>query len=79
LRRDNINGAHVDEILELVRNKHYQLACTKHFEVTHPQNKEKIDNIEHPNAYYELSKRLAETEKASEGGPLADESMEIDD
>lgn len=55
------------------------MACTKHFEVTHPQNKEKIDNIEHPNAYYELSKALAEKEKAPEEMVLASESMDIDD
>ncbi|CAO0803387.1 unnamed protein product [Mucor circinelloides] len=79
LRKDNISAAHIDEILELVRNKHYQVACTKHFEVTHPQNKEKIDNIEHPNAYYELSKALAEKEKAPEEMVLASESMDIDD
>jgi DNA primase large subunit len=49
--------------------------------VTHPQNKEKIDNIEHPNQYYELSKQLAEKEEAEKApeASLADESMEIDD
>lgn len=49
--------------------------------MTHPQNKEKIDNIEHPNQYYELSKHLAEKEEAGKvpETSLADESMEIDD
>ncbi|KAI7905502.1 eukaryotic and archaeal DNA primase, large subunit-domain-containing protein [Cokeromyces recurvatus] len=74
LRKDGISGGHIQEILELARNKHYQLACTRHFEVTHPENKEKIDIIEHPNQYYELSKKLAE--KVEETS--LEDSMEVD-
>ncbi|KAI9483560.1 MAG: eukaryotic and archaeal DNA primase, large subunit-domain-containing protein [Benjaminiella poitrasii] len=75
LRKDGINGNHVQEILELVREKHYQLACTRHFEVTYPDNKEKIDIIEHPNQYYELSKRLVE----DQGSTIVEDSMEVDE
>ncbi|KAI7893439.1 eukaryotic and archaeal DNA primase, large subunit-domain-containing protein [Mucor mucedo] len=60
LLRDNIGRTHVDQILQLSRDRHYQLACTKHFEVTHPQDKTRRDPIEHPNQYYEASKSLDE-------------------
>lgn len=76
LYRDNIAKPYVDEILGLAQNKHYQLACTRHFEVTHPENKEKIDPIEHPNQYYELSKNLVVNEEQNKHS--TEEAMEID-
>lgn len=78
LRKDQVKEGSVDEIVELARNKHYQLACTKYFEVTHPQNKEKIDIIEHPNQYFELSKKLAE-EQTTEEKSIDQDSMDIDE
>lgn len=82
LLKDQISRSNVDQILELARNKHYQLACTKHYEVTHPQQKERIDVIEHPNQYYEASKKLDEEEAAAQEkttSDLIEDSMEIDD
>ncbi|KAG0949161.1 hypothetical protein G6F30_002403 [Rhizopus arrhizus] len=75
LFKDQISRSHVDEILDLVRSKHYQLACTRYFEATHLENKEKIDPIEHPNQYYELSKKLAEN---NNNNNHHSEAMEID-
>ncbi|EIE90101.1 hypothetical protein RO3G_14812 [Rhizopus delemar RA 99-880] len=74
LFKDQISRSHIDEILDLVRSKHYQLACTRYFEATHLENKEKIDPIEHPNQYYELSKKLAENNNNNNHS----EAMEID-
>ncbi|KAI9247866.1 Dna Primase, partial [Sporodiniella umbellata] len=76
LFRDNIGQSQVDEIVGLVHNRHYQLACTRLFEVTHLDNKEKVDPIEHPNQYYELSKNLAE--KSEQNKPGTEDAMEID-
>lgn len=74
LHQDSISRTDADQILELVRNKHYQLACTRHFEVTHPQSTERMDAIVHPNQYYNASKTLDEVaEPAKE-----DDLMEID-
>ncbi|RCH94711.1 hypothetical protein CU097_012351 [Rhizopus azygosporus] len=71
LYKDQISKGHVDEILRLAGDKHYQLACTRYFEVTHPGIKDKIDPIEHPNQYYELSKKLAD-------GDVKQDAMNID-
>jgi DNA primase large subunit len=81
LLRDNVKRSDVDQILALAKNKHYQLACTKHFEVTHPQTKGKIDAIEHPNQYYEASKKLDEEDEANQptSTDALQEDMEIDD
>ncbi|KAG1052061.1 hypothetical protein G6F43_005781 [Rhizopus delemar] len=76
LFKDQISRSHIDEILDLVRSKHYQLACTRYFEATHLENKEKIDPIEHPNQYYELSKKLAENNNNNNNNHS--EAMEID-
>lgn len=73
LLRDNIGRTHVDQILQLSRDRHYQVACTKHFEVTHPQDKTMRDPIEHPNQYYEASKSL--DEELVEKTEQMDESM----
>ncbi|KAI8370234.1 eukaryotic and archaeal DNA primase, large subunit-domain-containing protein [Blakeslea trispora] len=73
LQKDKISSTHINEILELVRNRHYQVACTRHFEVT--RTAKQVDIIEHPNQYYEASKasQVPSTEA------LAEESMEMDD
>ncbi|KAI9493481.1 DNA primase large subunit Spp2 [Zychaea mexicana] len=67
LYSERIGTVNVNEIMNLVRDRHYQVACTRYFEVSHAQKGEttatttanKIDTIEHPNQYYETSKRLA--------------------
>lgn len=70
--------------MELARNKHYQIACTRYFEVTHPNYKEKVENIEHPNLYYDLSKRIAEEDHQNNQQERSitdqiEDSMDIDD
>ncbi|ORY06696.1 DNA primase large subunit Spp2 [Basidiobolus meristosporus CBS 931.73] len=47
----------VNEILELVRANHFQVACTRYFELTHKKVTiaSKIDTIIHPNQYFDQS------------------------
>eukprot|EP01114_Cavostelium_apophysatum_P022533 TRINITY_DN8183_c0_g1_i1.p1 TRINITY_DN8183_c0_g1~~TRINITY_DN8183_c0_g1_i1.p1 ORF type:complete len:483 (+),score=120.49 TRINITY_DN8183_c0_g1_i1:63-1511(+) len=47
----------VNEILGMVKNQHYQIACRKYFEYTHPNNTTEILNITHPNQYFDLSEK----------------------
>ncbi|CAO3590558.1 unnamed protein product [Absidia cylindrospora] len=63
LYQNKIPMNQVKELMNLVRGSHYQIACTKYFEITHPDH-EKIGIIEHPNTYYELS--LGETDDGSD-------------
>ncbi|SAM03565.1 hypothetical protein [Absidia glauca] len=72
LYKDNISTNHVNEIMNLIQGSHYQLACTKYFEVTHPDH-DKIDVIEHPNVYYELSLNDSDDKKKTDG-----EAMEVE-
>ncbi|CAG9772488.1 unnamed protein product [Ceutorhynchus assimilis] len=53
----------VSEIMQLVNNGHYQIACTKYFQYTHPQPSS--NTINHPNQYFEESMNLVKdkTEK----------------
>ncbi|CAG8448342.1 11588_t:CDS:2 [Acaulospora colombiana] len=53
-----------NDIISLVREKHYQVACTKYFEITrnleeNSDNKKPIETISHPNQYFENSVKLA--------------------
>ncbi|CDS08326.1 hypothetical protein LRAMOSA02274 [Lichtheimia ramosa] len=76
LYRDRVSTIHVNEIMNLVENKHYQIACTRLYEVTHPDQTEKIDPIEHPNQYYEYSKKLANGDVTPTENK--DDAMDID-
>jgi DNA primase large subunit len=54
LRDRKVKNESIDEILQLVRDKHYQVACKKYFTVTH--NNYDNDNVgNHPNAYFDAS------------------------
>lgn len=46
--------SHVAEILDLVKNMHYQIACTRLYEVTHKVEGE-VPIITQPNAYADMS------------------------
>uniref|UniRef100_A0A8D9E500 DNA primase large subunit n=1 Tax=Cacopsylla melanoneura TaxID=428564 RepID=A0A8D9E500_9HEMI len=54
---DNISNpepGEVREIIELAKNKHYQICCTKYFQTKNPGVK--LNSIiEHPNQFFELS------------------------
>lgn len=63
LYRDQLNTVQVNEIMDLVNGKHYQVACTRYYEMTHPAQKEKIEIIQHPNQFYEASKTLSDATK----------------
>jgi hypothetical protein len=41
-------------MLELVKNQHFQVACTRYYEITHKVQGQ-IDLIQHPNSYFDLS------------------------
>jgi len=49
--------------MNLVRDSHYQLACTRYFEITHGQDNH--PGINHPNQYYEESRKILAGEKPS--------------
>lgn len=44
----------IAEIIDLVRGRHYQIACTRYFEATHKVDGH-IPPISHPNQYVDLS------------------------
>lgn len=46
----------VQETVDLINRGHYQLACTKYFELTHGQPPERL--INHPNQYFEDSQNV---------------------
>ncbi|KAI7849928.1 DNA primase large subunit Spp2 [Circinella umbellata] len=72
LYSERLGAVQVNEIMNLVRDRHYQVACTRYFEVTHPQygEKSKIDTVEHPNQYYEASRRLAKESQDDNGDDM---------
>ena len=56
LAKLKVSSVNVNEIVEKVRTGDYQVACLKHFQVTHPgANTADVGN--HPNAWFEASAR----------------------
>eukprot|EP00457_Paulinella_chromatophora_P006721 gb/GEZN01006740.1/.p1 GENE.gb/GEZN01006740.1/~~gb/GEZN01006740.1/.p1 ORF type:complete len:464 (+),score=69.94 gb/GEZN01006740.1/:67-1458(+) len=63
------------EIIQLVQGQHYQLACRKYFEVTHPGSHEDVGN--HPNQYFDASLKYWQ-EKADEQAANKNEKQTVD-
>jgi DNA primase large subunit len=60
LRQRGLNTEGIAEVLTLVSNHHYQVACSRVFTLTHKG--ELPDGVgTHPNAYFEASQRLIAT------------------
>lgn len=62
------NDEHIREILNLAEEEHYQVACTKYFEITKgllDKNNDSIiiETIEHPNEYLNASVLLEKNRK----------------
>ncbi|CAG8824467.1 9512_t:CDS:2, partial [Gigaspora rosea] len=59
---------HLKAILDIVKGKHYQVACTKYFEITKcledsisrgDDERHLMETIKHPNNYFEQSVKLS--------------------
>ena len=59
------DGKAIREIKDAVAAKHYHVACTKVFEITHPAVGSLPESINHPNHYFEMSYGMVEA-KASD-------------
>ncbi|KAL8037979.1 hypothetical protein ABFX02_11G073300 [Erythranthe guttata] len=55
----------VEDVMDKVRNRHYQLACTLTFEAIHGASCD--EGINHPNQYYTDSKKVLESRNNSKG------------
>jgi len=55
LRQQKVLEPNIHEILELIKNQHFQVACTRFFEITHSIKSGQMDVIQHPNIYFDLS------------------------
>eukprot|EP00055_Hartaetosiga_balthica_P003825 m.9104 g.9104 ORF g.9104 m.9104 type:complete len:511 (+) comp3364_c0_seq1:14-1546(+) len=64
LLANKIQRTDIDEVTDLVKMHHFQLACSRYFEITHPTAPKGSIAINHPNEYFEES-RLLRTNKGS--------------
>lgn len=55
------------KILEYSDNNNYQISCQRYFEMSHKT--EEIVPINHPNQYFEQSKRILNGNKTANKGP----------
>ncbi|WOL14447.1 putative DNA primase large subunit [Canna indica] len=56
LGKMGVGGRSVDDILDKVRNRHYQIACTLTFEAIHAASCD--TGINHPNQYFDASQKI---------------------
>ncbi|KNC50933.1 DNA primase large subunit [Thecamonas trahens ATCC 50062] len=66
LTAKGVGGAGLKEILNLIAGHHYQIACTRYFELTHP-DAETVQPIEHPNAFFTQSEAYWRAKQGSSG------------
>lgn len=61
----NVNERTIQDIFELVRHQHFQIACTRYFEVSHKAD-EQMDIIAHPNDYFDRSLKILKNNKGDD-------------
>ncbi|KAJ8759213.1 hypothetical protein K2173_006673 [Erythroxylum novogranatense] len=62
LFRMGVNGSAVEDVMEKVRNRHYQLACTLTFEAIHGSTYDV--GVNHPNQYFTDSQKILKAKTA---------------
>ncbi|CAA7404687.1 unnamed protein product [Spirodela intermedia] len=68
LRRMGVGERPMEEVMERVRNRHYQLACTLTFEAVHGTSCD--SGVNHPNQYLSLSQRAMQSKVRGSSCPL---------
>ncbi|KAH6798107.1 DNA primase [Perilla frutescens var. hirtella] len=63
LNKMGVGNRAVEDVMDKVRNRHYQLACTLTFEAVHGESCDQ--GINHPNQYYSDSKKILESRNNS--------------
>jgi len=71
LDRSGVGGVEREEMLKLAKGQHYQLACAKHFEVSH-KGAESVISLDgvgnHPNAFFAASMAYYKEKNGGGGG-----------
>ena len=58
LQKLRVASSDADEVVGLVKSQNYQIACRRHFEVTHRGGDAEAESVgNHPNAWFEASRR----------------------
>ena len=78
-----LTTSHFPEIMEAVKSKHYHVACTRVFEITHAKDGVKKgegvgagESVTHPNQYAARSRELEKARlETSKGQPDGDVTM----
>lgn len=63
LSRMGVNSRSMEDVIDKVRNRHYQLACTLTFEALHGMPCDA--GINHPNQYFSDGKKILQSKKDS--------------
>ena len=58
LLQHRVTDRAIQDLLDLVRNQHYQIACTRYFELTR-RLPEQPETISHPNEFFERSTKAS--------------------
>jgi len=69
LRSQKVPEPNIQEMVDLTKDRHFQVACTRFFEVTRKIPSGQMDMIQNPNSYYDLSVQLAESKSTSPQKP----------
>jgi hypothetical protein len=59
-QNQGIGPTAASDIIKLCEGHHYQIACKRHFDVLHPNNKWEDSGTMHPSTYFKESERYYE-------------------
>jgi DNA primase large subunit len=65
-----VSGTDVNDVISLVKGNHFQVACTRVFEMTHGLKRGgglRGETVEHPNAYTSISREMERAKNGAEG------------
>jgi DNA primase large subunit len=76
LSKLKVKGSDINRIVETVQGGHYQIACRMHFEAVH-KNADTTDVGNHPNGWFDASRRFHEEQGETEEARDTDEAQKL--
>ena len=65
-----VSGTEVNDVMALAKGNHFQVACTRVFEITHGLKRGeglRGETVEHPNVYTSISREMEQAKNEAQG------------
>jgi len=75
-----VSATDVNDVMSLVKGSHFQVACTRVFEITHGLKQGgglRGETVEHPNVYTSISREMEQVKNGDEGNKPTEGAQEM--